>query len=153
MCRDDLAAVMVVERLAHPYPWTPGVMAGCLRNGYYCALMELTEQPDKAPGSEIIGYGVMSRGGGEAHIQNLCIIPPRQRQGLGRKLLQHLLDQLDPARVDSVFLEVRSSNRAALTLYDEMGFRETGLREGYYPTAKGREDAVVLWRDVRGSWG
>jgi len=65
-------------------------------------------------------------------------------QGLGRRLLQHLIATAGRESADTLFLEVRISNWAAYCLYISMGFNEIGLRPGYYPTKDGREDAMVL---------
>jgi ribosomal-protein-alanine N-acetyltransferase len=63
-------------------------------------------------------------------------------------MLQHLLRVARRHRADSVFLEVRPSNHAALRLYHSAGFNEVGRRIGYYPAPKGREDAVILARTL-----
>ena len=42
------------------------------------------------------------------------------------------------------FLEVRASNTSAYRLYERYGFNEVGRRRGYYPSAEGREDALVM---------
>ncbi len=80
---------------------------------------------------------------GEAHILNLCIAPDRQRQGLGRRLLERLLRVARDHRADTVYLEVRASNRIARTLYESSGFAEVGVRRDYYPGHKRREDAII----------
>ena len=68
-----------------------------------------------------------------------------QGQGLGRRLLQHLIAEAGRKEADTMFLEVRASNRAASSLYDSAGFNEVGQRRGYYPAEGGaREDALVL---------
>ena len=132
----DVVEVMVLERLAYPFPWTEGIFRDCLRVGYSCWVYTLDDR--------IIGYGVMSVAVGEAHILNICIHPDYQGQGLGRRLLQRLLTLARKHGADTAFLEVRASNRTALRLYLDMGFNEVGLRRGYYPIREGREDAVVL---------
>ena len=132
----DVGEVMVLERLAYPFPWTEGIFRDCLRVGYSCWAYTLDQR--------IIGYGVMSVAVGEAHILNICIHPEFQRQGLGRRLLQRLLTRARKHGADTVFLEVRASNRTALRLYLDLGFNEVGLRRGYYPLRQGREDAVML---------
>jgi ribosomal-protein-alanine N-acetyltransferase len=43
-----------------------------------------------------------------------------------------------------MFLEVRTSNTSAITLYESIGFNEMGLRPGYYPAQHGREDALLM---------
>ena len=132
----DLDAVIEVEKLAYPFPWTKGIFRDCLRVGYCCWVYTLDER--------VLGYGVMSVVVGEAHILNACIHPEFQGQGLGRRLLQRLLTLARQHRADTAFLEVRASNQAAIRLYQDLGFNEIGLRRAYYPGKKGREDAVVL---------
>jgi ribosomal-protein-alanine N-acetyltransferase len=71
-----------------------------------------------------------------------------QRRGLGREVLARLLQLARRHRTETVLLEVRPSNRAAFELYRDMGFNEVGIRRGYYPGHNGREDAVILARDL-----
>lgn len=132
----DVGAVMAVESQSYQFPWTRNIFKDCLRVGYCCWVYTLDE--------EVIGYGVMSVAVGEAHILNLSIRPDMQGRGLGRRLLQRLLTLARRHGADTVFLEVRASNRSALHLYRDLGFNEVGLRRGYYPAGDGREDAVVF---------
>jgi len=132
----DVDAVMAIEQAAYEFPWTAGILRDCLRVGYSCWVME----DDQA----IQAYAVMSIGGGEAHVLNLCVHPRRQRRGLGRKLLRHLTALARRHAADTLLLEVRPSNRAALALYKAAGFNEVGVRKAYYPARNGREDALIL---------
>ena len=132
----DLALIMRIERRAYEYPWSEGIFRDCLRVGYHCWVY--------VQGGMIEAYGVMSIGAGEAHILNLCVNPESQRQGLGRKVLAHLLGQALRLKADTALLEVRPSNHAALALYRSMGFNEVGVRKEYYPAGNGREDALIL---------
>jgi ribosomal-protein-alanine N-acetyltransferase len=86
----------------------------------------------------------MAVGADEAQILSLCIDPDLQGRGLGRSLLQQLLNEASSSHADSVFLEVRASNLAARNLYESSGFNEIGVRRGYYPAEDGREDAIIL---------
>ena len=61
-------------------------------------------------------------------------------------MLNHLLKLARAAQVEAVFLEVRASNHPALHLYQSSGFVEIGIRKGYYPIGKEREDALILVR-------
>ena len=133
---DELDAVMEIETQAYEFPWTNGNFCDCIRSNYYCCVYRRDEQ--------YVGYGVMSVIAGEAQILNICIDPVMQGQGLGRRLLRHLIAAAGKNGADTVFLEVRASNQAAYGLYDSLGFNEIGLRHGYYPAKNGREDAVVL---------
>ncbi len=136
MCEADVDEVMAVETSAYAYPWTHGIFHDCLRVGYGCWVCVLEEK--------IIGHGVMSVVAGECHILNVCLHPDWQHRGLGRKLVNSLLDIARQRQADTAFLEVRQSNLTALALYRSMGFNEIGVRRGYYPAAKGRENAQIL---------
>jgi ribosomal-protein-alanine N-acetyltransferase len=136
MTKEDISTVMELERRAYPFPWSAGNFRDCLRSGYYCPLYHLD--------GRIIGYGIMAVGADEAQILSLCIDPDLQGRGLGRSLLQQLLNEASSSHADSVFLEVRASNLAARNLYESSGFNEIGVRRGYYPAEDGREDAIIL---------
>lgn len=138
----DLALVTEIESRAYSHPWELGVFRDCLRAGYYAQV--LTQ--DRL----IRGYSIVSVAAGEAHLLNLCIDPLAHRRGYGRLLLDHLLDVVRRTNAGVLFLEVRPSNRAAITLYRTYGFERIGVRKGYYPALSGREDAHVYahWLDV-----
>lgn len=138
----EVAEVMAVERAAYTHPWTEGIFLDCLRVGYCCWVCSLDEQ--------LVGHGVLSVAAGEAHLLNLCVHPHSQRRGLGRRLLHRLLRLAAEHQADTVFLEVRVSNRAAIALYRSEGFNEVGLRRDYYPSPAGREDAVVFAKTLLG---
>ena len=132
----DLASVLGVEFAAYPHPWSEGIFRDCLRVGYCCWVTCI--------GETIVGHGVMSVAADECHILNLCVHPKWQGRGFGRKLLRRLLGIGRRRNADTAFLEVRVSNRSAIGLYQSEGFCEVGIRRGYYPGDKGREDALVL---------
>lgn len=136
MSEGDIDIVLEMERCAYPFPWTAGNFRDCIRCGHYCCVYLKEDQ--------YIGYCVMSVIAGEAQILNICIDPVMQGQGLGRRLLRHLIAVAGKKSADTIFLEVRASNQAAYGLYDSFGFNEIGLRQGYYPAKGGREDALVL---------
>lgn len=134
----DLAMVLDIEREAYTFPWSEGIFRDCLRAGYCCWVVE--------QGELVRAYGIMQVGTGESHILNLCVRASGRGQGLGRALLNHLLEVAIEHRADTALLEVRPTNRAALGLYEAMGFNEVGVRRGYYPGRNGREDALILAR-------
>ena len=132
----DLKRVISVEKKAYPHPWTIGIFRDCLRVGYHAWVMTLD--------NDIIGYGIVMLSPGEAHILNICISPDYQKKGLGRHLLRYMLKKMNQTEVDMALLEVRRSNEYAQELYKSEGFHELGVRKGYYPADKGREDAIIL---------
>lgn len=136
----DLEAVLVNELAAYEFPWTMGILRDCLRVGYVCYVCEADEG--------IVGHGVMSVAAGECHLLNVCVHPDHQRRGFGRLLVEFLLDLARTRGAHAALLEVRASNVAAYRLYTGMGFDEIGVRKNYYPAARGREDAILLARDL-----
>jgi len=141
MTEQDLEHVMRIELALYPFPWTRRIFEDCLRVGYRCHVGEID--------GNFAGYGVMSTGAGEAHVLNLCVAREFQRQGLAREMLGLLLDEADKLEVRDVFLEVRPSNIAAMTLYEQMGFNQVGLRKDYYPAKEWREDAIIFAFSLR----
>jgi [ribosomal protein S18]-alanine N-acetyltransferase len=140
MLEADVPAVMAIERVAYEFPWTEGILRDCFRFGYTCKVY--------ATSAGIIGYGIISIGAGECHFLNICIAPEHQRQGHGARLVSLLLQVARQRRASSALLEVRASNTAAFRLYHKLGFNEIGARKGYYPARVGREDALVLAREL-----
>ncbi len=138
MAEEDISAVMAIENRAYPVPWTEGIMRDCLHIGYHC---QVYEQYD-----ELVGYSIVSTGRevGEAHILNLCVRPESQGRGIGRWILQRIVEQARSFGCRQVLLEARPSNRVALRLYRSTGFEQVGRRKGYYPLPEGREDALLF---------
>lgn len=137
---DDLDAVLAIEQRAYPHPWSPGIFQSCLKVGYPSWVMER--------GGAMVGYGLAMIQVGECHILNIAIDPDHQGQGLGRQMLRFLLDLAIRQMATSAFLEVRESNTRAIRLYESEGFNEIGRRKGYYPADEGREDALVLGKEL-----
>ncbi len=140
MSEEDLPAVLAIEEAAYEFPWTLAIFRDCLRVGYLCHVYE-------GPNG-VIGHGVLSVAAGECHVLNVCIHPDYRRRGLGRGLVEFLLDTARVKGAHVALLEVRPSNIAAYRLYTGLGFDEIGIRKNYYPAAKGREDAILLARDL-----
>ena len=141
MTENDIDRVISIEKRAYQFPWTEGIFRDCLRAG--CTVWVCENAQD------IQGYGVLTSGGGEGHILNLCVDPNYQQQGVGTMLIRALLATAEVAQVVTLFLEVRPSNKAALGLYEKFGFNEVGVRSNYYPAENGREDAIVLAKELK----
>lgn len=137
----DLPQVLEIERTAYQFPWSEGIFRDCLRVGYHCFVA--TDLTDR-----VLGFALVSIAAGEAHVLNLCVHPQRRRNGVASLLLEHMLDAAARSRADNLLLEVRPSNTAALALYAAHGFERVGLRKRYYPAATGREDAILLEKQI-----
>ncbi|MGA1206810.1 MAG: ribosomal protein S18-alanine N-acetyltransferase [Litorivicinaceae bacterium] len=137
----DFDAVCALEQAAYSHPWSRAIVGGCTEVGYRIWLGELDGQH--------ICQGFLSVAAGEAHILNLAVDPRFQNRGIGAVLLQHVIEDARAQGAAQLFLEVRASNGAAQRLYDRAGFNELGRRRNYYPTASGREDAMVYGLQLR----
>ena len=96
------------------------------------------------PGDPMLGYALFSTVLDEAELIQIAIDPASQGQGLGARLLKFSMDQLAAEGINRLMLEVRASNTAAIRLYQGLGFMQDAVRKGYYPTANGREDALLM---------
>jgi len=137
---EDLEAVWDIERRAYDYPWSRGIFIDCLRVPYLCEVLE--------DAGRTVGYAVMSMGGDEAHLLNLCLDEPARGRGLAAQMLAHLMERALGEGVRVIYLEVRPSNTRAISLYRAAGFVRIGVRRNYYRAVGGREDALVLARSL-----
>ncbi|KZS75618.1 ribosomal-protein-alanine N-acetyltransferase RimI [Mycobacterium kansasii] len=99
-------------------------------------------------GDALVGYAGISRLGRsppyEYEVHTIGVDPAHQGQGIGRRLLNDLLDFADGG---VVYLEVRTDNEAALALYRSVGFEQIGLRRRYYRVSGA--DAYTMRREAR----
>ncbi|MGE0829552.1 MAG: ribosomal protein S18-alanine N-acetyltransferase [Hyphomonadaceae bacterium] len=86
---------------------------------------------------------------GEAEILTLAVRPAARRAGLGLALVQAALAQGLALGAAQMFLEVGAENEAARALYARAGFAEVSRRKGYYQSADGARDALVLRCDLK----
>lgn len=136
MREEDLPRIMDIEPRAYTFHWTEKIFRDCLSHDY---IMPVLEQDGL-----VIGYAVYSIVASESHLLNITIEPEYMGRGLGRVLLNYIVDDCRERGGESLFLEVRPSNQAANRLYESMGFVELGIRKDYYPSHFGREDGRVM---------
>lgn len=142
MRESDLDEVIAIEESVYPYPWTRGIFYDCLHVGYLCRVLENVEH------NKIIAYSVMSAAVEEAHLLTIAIIENEQCKGYGKWMLEEMIRLAKVNLANTLYLEVRSSNAKAIQLYHQRGFNELGIRKGYYPDEKGREDALLFALDL-----
>ncbi|ARU06561.1 ribosomal-protein-alanine N-acetyltransferase [Comamonas serinivorans] len=133
----DLPAVLAVEQAAYSHPWTTRNLQDAMGAGNLAQLLWA--------GEVLAGYFVAMPGVDEVHLLNITVAPALQRRGLAQLMLQML--GLWALHLDKpwVWLEVRRSNARAIAVYERHGFKQVGVRKGYYPAASGqREDAIVM---------
>lgn len=137
MVHADIDEIVVIEKTIYDFPWTAGNFRDSLRAGYSCWSY-------RSPDNELVGYGVLMQGVEEAHLLNLSVAEEHQRQGHGSRLLEHFMRVARDQKARVFFLEVRPTNTSGRALYKRYNFRQIGTRRGYYPSFRGREDALVL---------
>lgn len=140
MSKADLPQLLAIEKSVHVTPWTDETFLTCFDSG--CAGWVMVVEVD------IVGFVLISVRAGECHVLNLCVDLPHQRQGFGRQLLEHALKDAKTNGAGIAYLEVRRSNVHAIHLYRKQQFRLVGERKGYYPDAKGQEDALIFARSL-----
>jgi ribosomal-protein-alanine N-acetyltransferase len=95
-----------------------------------------------------IGLALWRVAADEAEILTICTAPDRRRQGAGRFLLEAVIAAISAAGAKRLLLEVAIDNGPAIALYQAFGFVEAGRRHGYYRTAQGPIDALILAREI-----
>ncbi|HAU0394171.1 TPA: ribosomal-protein-alanine N-acetyltransferase, partial [Legionella pneumophila] len=137
----DIENVYSIETNVHIAPWSKDILRDCVLVGYDCRVLEI----NNGDSSILAGYIISRISNNSCHILNLCIAKPLQSKGLGRKLLQTVLYSLSKyTQTESVILEVRPSNSAALHLYETMGFEKVEIKKDYYKDKNSVEDAILL---------
>lgn len=143
MCDEDVPQAAKLEKICFSEPWSEqGFLDGIKQEqNLFLAAVEKQEQ-----NLFLAGYVGMYVAGDEGEITNVAVHPDFRRQGIGKKLLQHLLLMSRQRGISRIVLEVRVSNRAAILLYEETGFSAAGVRKGFY--AMPREDALIMvWEE------
>ncbi|NLY66807.1 MAG: ribosomal protein S18-alanine N-acetyltransferase [Tissierellia bacterium] len=140
MQEKDLDRVMEIEKKAFSPPWT--------REAF---LLELTKNLlAKYIVAEVdglvVGYGGVWLIIDEGHVTNIAVDEKYRNMGIGSKIMEGLIQLCIDRNIASMTLEVRKSNEAAKALYKKFGFKEYGIRKGYYQD--NNEDAIIMWKDI-----
>ena len=129
LAEKDIAKVVEIEKLCFNAPKSKAVFRS-----------DLTKYVVAREDGRIVGYIGTEKIKGETHIINMAVHPAHQKKGVGKELVESILNDQD-----IFFLEVRVSNVAAQKIYLRQGFRNVGLRENYY--SDNNEDAYILRRE------
>ncbi|AVX39608.1 ribosomal protein S18-alanine N-acetyltransferase [Yersinia massiliensis] len=132
----DLATAYQIEQASHAFPWSEKTLASNQGERYLNFKLSVEQQ--------MVGFAITQTVLDEATLFNIAIDPQHQRRGYGRLLLEHLIAQLESRGIVTLWLEVRASNAGAIALYESLGFNEVSVRRNYYPSANGREDAIMM---------
>jgi ribosomal-protein-alanine N-acetyltransferase len=134
----DLGAIEEIERASYPTPWSRSMFASELAKPSSICIGAFR-------GSRLCGYMIISRYVDAWHVMNIAVAEEERRHGIATALLQRLFEVTAGEERRGYTLEVRVSNAGAIRLYEGIGFRQRGVRRGYY--TDNREDALIMWRD------
>lgn len=135
MQASDIDAVCAIEQQVQFHPWTASQFADSVQR--YQATVIVQD-------GVILGFCILQKVLDEANLLLMAIDPKCHGQGLGTLILNDAIERLGDACVQ-IFLEVRESNYAAITLYEKVGFHQIDLRKNYYPAPnRQKEHAVIM---------
>lgn len=127
-----------LEQMCFSHPWSRQALGEEFSNPAAVFLVAVEEDT-------VLGYAGMHVVYGEGYIDNIAVFPAARRKGVGRRLIEALVDWMEHHEGVFLTLEVRPSNEAAVLLYQSVGFREVGRRKGFYQDPE--EDALLMTRD------
>ncbi len=133
---NEIATAFAIEQKAHAFPWSHSIFQTNQGERYLNLRLDVA--------GCMVAFAICQVVMDEASLFNLAVDPAFQRQGLGRLLLQDLIQKLVEKEISTLWLEVRQSNLPAIALYQSLEFNQVSVRRNYYPTTEGREDAILM---------
>ena len=143
MQRADLQEILAIERESFASPWTVGMFTQELENQLaQCLVIRINYE-----GKNVVGANINFRLiADEAHLHNLAVKKELKRQGLAQSLMETMKDIAMQVGISARTLEVRESNKEAISLYLKCGFVVKGRRPLYYTDTS--EDALIMWAGI-----
>jgi ribosomal-protein-alanine N-acetyltransferase len=138
MTPEDVVQVHKVEEACFSVPWSLENFERIFRykENYYLTAWD---------GDAIVGFIGLMAVAGEGDITNVAVLPSHRKQGIGDRLVKSMIDLAKEKEISKIMLEVRSSNEAAIHLYEKYGFEFLCIRKNYYQ--KPTEDAnIMCWQ-------
>ena len=140
MVMDDLPAVLTIDRLSFPTPWSERSYRFELERNPTSRLFVAESIGHEEPAIVgFVGYWLIVD---EVHISTIAVHPDFRRMGIGEKMLINALEQAIRSGAALATLEVRVTNQAAVDLYHKYGFQIVGRRSRYY--RDNNEDALLM---------
>ncbi|GFI47440.1 ribosomal-protein-alanine acetyltransferase [Lachnospiraceae bacterium] len=137
MMPGDVEAASEIEREAFSMPWQAKDFLEMVQADYAHYYVAVED-------GRVIGCCGLRDMAGEGEITNVVVAKNARRKGTGLRLMEHMLEKAGEMGIKACTLEVRVSNRAAIGLYEKLGFAGEGIRPGFYE--KPVEDALIMWK-------
>ena len=131
---DIPAMKLVLKSLDNP--WNPAVLEDCFGRNY----LQWVIEEDQA----IIGFVTVHTSLENWEIMFIAVRPNYQKKNFASALLKYLINEAKLCKIKLLRLEVRKSNKAAISLYQKLNFKQVGIRNNYYSDGKNKEDALLL---------
>jgi [ribosomal protein S18]-alanine N-acetyltransferase len=131
----DLPRVMQIELSTFSMPWSESTFRGLLRRSDSDLFVAELR-------GAVAGYSVFWAVTDQGELGNVAVAEEYRGRGLGRALVDAVLERAAERSVHEIFLEVRRSNDGAQNLYRTLGFTQVGQRKNYY--LEPAEDAIVM---------
>jgi len=131
----DLNAIVKIDEASFVQPWSRASFEKALADEARTIAIAL--EVDGA----LMGFGVAWHVGDEGEIATMAVAEAVRGRRLGETIMRALIEKLTARGARQIFLEVRPSNTAALTLYQKLDFQQVGQRKNYYANG---EDAIVM---------
>ncbi len=131
----DLPTIVEIENAAMSCPWSLKSYEEAITSDHSFIMVAVEDE-------QIAAFSVFYLTPPEAELPDIVVDEKYRGQGLGRKLLEKSKDELASRGIDTIFLEVRTSNTPARRLYESFGFEEIGVRKYFYSNPV--EDAVCM---------
>lgn len=136
---NHLDDIIEIEKLSFSIPWSRNAFLEELQNNRFAVYISAMAN------EKVVGYAGMWKIIDEGHITNIAVHPEYRRMGIGKKLLEELINISKKSGITRITLEVRKSNTVAQSLYIKYGFKPAGIRKEYY--ADNGEDAIIMWKE------
>ncbi|KEI95322.1 30S ribosomal protein S18 [Clostridium botulinum A2B7 92] len=136
---EHIDGVMEIDNLSFSVPWSKNSYETELKNKFAKYIVVSNKETNK-----VLGFAGMWLIIDECHITNIAVHPNYRGLGIGNILMNEIIDICKEHNLTGITLEVRESNTAAKNLYYKYGFKDSGIRKGYY--ADNNENALLMWK-------
>lgn len=137
MTREDIAAVAEIERQTFSIPWSEKSFEESIALPHTIFIVACMAD-------NVVGYCGMYKVFNEGDIANIAVASEYRNRGVGKALMEAIIQESRKSEIKDMTLEVRESNQIAIRLYENFGFENIGIRKGFYDRPK--ENAVIMWR-------
>jgi len=135
-CEDALVQAHRIHEASQYKPWSLATFVDCTSAPYFSVIAKKDNQ--------VVGYALVLEVVDETTLMDIAVDATARGEGIGRKMLEYVKARSKKNGMLSMWLEVRASNQAAISLYEDTGFEHIEVRKGYYQSPQGKEDAKIM---------